>query len=145
MYRLSYMSSRWHFTDAEVDDAIEYVIENGAADRAQTVNYSRVFEAAGLPAPQELHQGGDSQLVTALMERFHFRCRERGLPPLDALVVHVAGVREGKPGAGYFRVNGYKDPFGDRASAEEMVAGYAHWEREVSQCKRWGDEYRRSH
>jgi hypothetical protein len=66
---------------------------NGAEDRGQTVNYSRVFEAAGLPPPQELHQGGDSQYVTAFMEGLHNRCLERNLPPLDALVVHVKANR----------------------------------------------------
>lgn len=79
----------------------------------------------------------------ALMERFHNRCRERSLPPLDALVVHVAGAREGKPGGGYFRVNGYKDPFSERATAEELVAAHAFWEAEVDRCRRWGDDHRR--
>jgi hypothetical protein len=94
------MAGRWDLTDDQVDAAIDCVIENGAVDRGVTVNYTRVFGAAGLPPPQDLHLGGDSQLVTHLMERFHYRCRDRGLPPLDALVVHVAGPREGKPGGG---------------------------------------------
>lgn len=43
------------FTDDQVDDAIRFVVENGAKDRGQTISYSRVFDAAGMPAPQELH------------------------------------------------------------------------------------------
>ncbi len=93
----------------QVDLAIDFV--NGAEDRAQTISYSRVFDAAGLPPPQDLHFGGESQLVTEFMERFHFRCLERESPPLDALVVHVAGPRTGFPGGGYFRVNGYKEAY----------------------------------
>ncbi len=111
------MAHHGDVTDEQVDAATDYVIDNGAIDRGQTISYTRVFAAAGLPAPQDLHQGGESQLVTRLMERFHYRCRERGLPPLDALVVHVAGTRQGKPGSGYFRVNGHRDPFGERATA----------------------------
>jgi hypothetical protein len=138
------VNQRWEITDAQVDAAIDYTIDNGAADRAQTVNYTRVFEAAGLPPPQELHQGGDGHFVTQLMERFHDRCRQRGLPPLDALVVHVAGSREGRPGVGYFRVNGLRDPFGERATAEQVVAAFGFWQAEVEQCRRWGDAYRRA-
>lgn len=132
------------YNEHDIDTAIDFVIDNAAVDRAQTVSYSRVFEAAGLPAPQELHQGGESQLVTAVMERFHTRCSDRVLPPLDSLVVHVAGAREGKPGAGYFRVNGFKDPFGERASAEQTVAAFRFWEQQVTECRRWGDQHRRS-
>jgi hypothetical protein len=51
------MKQRWEITDEDVDAAIDFTIENGAADRAQTVNYTRVFAAAGLPPPQELHHG----------------------------------------------------------------------------------------
>lgn len=134
---------RWDFTDEDVDEAIDFAIRNGAEDRGQTVSYSRLFEAAGLPPPQDLHQGGDSQVVTAFMERFHFRCLERTLPPLDSLIVHVADNREGKPGSGYFRVNGHKDPFGDRAGAEAVMAAFAFWEAQVEQCRRWGDRHRR--
>jgi hypothetical protein len=137
------VAARCDITEEQVDAAIDYTIRNGAEDRGQTVSYSRVFEAAGLPPPQELHQGGDSQIVTAVMERFHFRCRARELPPLDALVVHVAGAREGKPGGGYFRVNGFKDPFGERATAEQVMAAYAFWEEQVRDCRRWGDDHRR--
>ncbi len=130
-------------TDEQVDAAIDYVIENGAVDRAQTVAYTRVFHAAGLPPPQDLHHGGESQLVTRLMERFHYRCRDRGLPPLDSLVVHVAGAREGRPGAGYFRVNGYKDPFGEYASAEKVMEAFVFWDKERERCRAWGDQRRR--
>jgi hypothetical protein len=77
------------------------------------------------------------------MERFHYRCRERGLPPLDALVVHVAGTREGRPGSGYFRVNGHKDPFGERASAEKVMQAFTFWEGELQRCRTWGDRRRR--
>jgi hypothetical protein len=131
-------------TDEQVDAAIDFVVFNGAEDRAQTVSYSRVFEAAGLPPPQDLHFGGESHLVTQVMERFHFRCIERGLPPLDALVVHVAGQRSGFPGAGYFRVNGFKDPLGDRVNAAEQARATIYWEEQKRSCKDWGDRHRRS-
>jgi hypothetical protein len=137
------MTIRHDFGVEQVDAAIEYVIKNGAEDRGLTVSYTRVFEAAELPAPQVLHQGGDSHLVTAFMEAFHNRCENRELPPLDALVVHVAGVRENKPGAGYFRVNGYADPFGQRAKAEEVVAAYRFWDAQLRECRTWGSRSRR--
>jgi hypothetical protein len=105
------------FTDDQVDRAIDFVISGPAIDRARTVRYTAVFEAAGLAAPQDLQRGGDSDTVTAFMKRFHDRCVERGLPPLDALVVHVAGAREGRPGGGCFRVNGHVDPFAEQSSA----------------------------
>lgn len=109
------------------------------------MRYTAVFEAAGLPPPQELHQGGDSDAVTAFMKSFHDRCLERRLPPLDSLVVHVAGSREGRPGAGYFRVNGHVDPFAERssASAEKVIAAHQCWEEQRERVKAWGIERRR--
>ncbi len=69
----------------------------GAKDRGQTVSYSRVFEAAGLPAPQLLHQGSESHLVTEFMKAFHDRCHVQGLPPLDSLVfTSPASVKTGR-------------------------------------------------
>jgi hypothetical protein len=68
-------------------------------------------QTASAPAPAHLRyyharrwrrsprQGGDSYLVSRFMEAFHRRCAERDLPPLDALVVHVAGTRKGSPAA----------------------------------------------
>ena len=130
------------FSVEQVDAAIDLVIES-AMDRGQTVSYTRVFEAGGLAAPQVLHHGGDSQLVNTFMKAFHDRCRERGLPPLDSLVVHVAGPREGKPGGGYFKVNGLPDAFSERTPPERMLQAYAFWEKEVAECRRWGTEARR--
>lgn len=133
------------FDDEQVDAAIDFVINGHAVDRAQTVRYTAVFEAAGLPAPQDLHMGGDSDVVTAFMKAFHDRCVERGLPPLDALVVHVAGQREGRPGGGYFRVNGHVDPFAERggASAEDVVAAHSFWEAQKEDVRAWGVQRRR--
>lgn len=133
------------FTDEQVDVAIDFVIENRAIDRAQTVRYTAVFEAAGLPAPQDLHLGGDSDVVTAFMKAFHDRCIARRLPPLDSLVVHVAGGREGRPGGGYFRVNGHADPFAERssASAEAVLAAHAFWEAQKEEVRAWGVDRRR--
>ena len=110
-----------------------------------TVRYTAVFEAAGLPPPQELHLGGDSDAVTAFMKAFHDRCIERELPPLDSLVVHVGGQREGKPGAGYFRVNEHVDPFAERSSAraEEVIAAHNFWEAQKGEVRAWGVEQRR--
>lgn len=126
------------FSDDQVDAAVDFEIENRAIDRARTIRYTAVFEAAGLQPPQELHLGGDSDLVTAFMKAFHDRCVARRLPPLDSLVVHVAGGREGRPGSGYFRVNGYVDPFAERsnASAEAVLAAHAFWESFGSTARR---------
>lgn len=133
------------FTDDQVDAAIAFVIADRAIDRAQTVRYTAVFEAAGLQPPQELHLGGDSDVVTAFMKAFHDRCRVRGLPPLDALVVHVAGGREGRPGGGYFKVNGHVDPFAERsnASADEVLAAHTFWESQIAEVRSWGVQRRR--
>lgn len=131
------------FTVDQVNAAIDFVIKSGAEDRGQTVSYSRVFEAAGLPAPQYLHMGGESHLVTEFMASFHYRCQERQLPPLDALVVHVAGPRKDFPGAGYFRVNGKADPLGERISAQATVTSTRFWETQREECRRWGIKSRR--
>jgi hypothetical protein len=133
------------FVEEQVDAAIDFVIENRAIDPAQTVRYTAVFEAAGLQPPQELHRGGDSDLVMAFMKAFHDRCRARGLPPLDSLVVHVAGGREGRPGGGYFRVNGHPDPFGEwsNASADDVVAAVGFWEAQKEEVRAWGVRRRR--
>jgi len=134
---------RHDFTDENVDSAIEFIIDNGAEDRGQTISYSRVFDAAGLPPPQDLHFGGESQLVTLFMARLHYRCRERALPPLDALVVHVAGDRTGFPGVGYFRVNGHADPLSERTTPGRQVAATAFWEAQKTECTNWGERSRR--
>jgi hypothetical protein len=141
--RLSSMPQHHDFTDDNVDVAIDFIIENGAEDRGQTISYSRVFDAAGLPPPQDLHFGGESQLVTLFMARLHFRCRERTLPPLDALVVHVAGERTGFPGAGYFRVNGQADPLNQRTSATGQMQATVFWDAQKTECRNWGDRSRR--
>jgi hypothetical protein len=135
--------TRHEFTDENVDAAIAFIVKNGAEDRGQTIAYSRVFAAAGLPPPQDLHFGGESQLVTDFMARLHYRCGERHLPPLDALVVHVAGQRAGFPGVGYFRVNGHADPADERTTALRLVQAAAFWEAQKVQCKDWGDRSRR--
>ncbi|MFJ5664939.1 hypothetical protein ACIQAR_04450 [Micromonospora chalcea] len=139
------MSPSHEFSVDDVDAAIDFVIRNGAEDRGQTVSYSRVFDAAGLPAPQYLHMDGDPQRVTEFMEAFHNRCKERQLPPLDALVVHVAARRAGFPGAGYFRINGLADPLAERAKLEAVTASVRFWEEQRETCKRWGVKSRRGH
>jgi hypothetical protein len=133
------------FSEAQVDAAIDFVIEDAAVDRARTVRYTAVFDAAGLPHPQDMHLDGDSDVVTAFMKAFHERCKERSLPPLDALVVHVAGAREGKPGAGYFKVNGHVDPFSATSSAkvEAVVAASSFWEGQLQEVREWGVRRRR--
>lgn len=130
------------FTVDRVDDAIALVIE-GAKDRGQTTSYSRVFAAGQMPAPQELHHGSESQLVTDFMRAFHDRCLERGLPPLDSLVVHVAGPRQNWPGFGYFKVNGLPDGRGERVREEDMIKATRFWEAQKAECKAWGTSERR--
>lgn len=133
------------FTTDHVDRAIDHVIDNGACNNGSTIHYSLVFAAAGLAAPQELHSGGDSHLVSKFMEAFHRRCIERDLPPLDALVVHVAGTRKGQPGGGYFRINNLPDPFAQRTPPEQVVKAGRFWEDQKQRCANWGTKRRRGH
>lgn len=80
------------FTDEQVDLAIDYVITHSAEDRGKTTSYSLVFATAGMELPQDLYLDGNSGVVYAFMEAFHHRCQFLdGRPPLDALVVNVAG------------------------------------------------------
>ncbi len=131
------------FTDDDVDRAIEYVARQGAENRGAPVHYSLVFDAAGLPAPQELHQGGETALVSQFMESFHFRCLAQGYPPLDSLVVHVAGPRGGVPGSGYFRVNGIADPYGRNVPVDTAAVSGAFLEQQQNACVSWGNDRRR--
>jgi hypothetical protein len=57
------------FTTDQVDTAIDHVIDNGACNNGSSIHYSLVFAAADLAAPQELHQGGESRVVSNFMER----------------------------------------------------------------------------
>lgn len=132
------------FTKDSVDAAIDHVARHGAQNRGSLVHYSLVFEAAGLMSPQELHHGGESEAVTRFMKAFHDRCLDRGYPPLDSLVVHVAGDRGGVPGAGYFRVNGQPDPYRRGASADDTYRGGMFLQAQREECSRWGDAERRS-
>jgi hypothetical protein len=133
------------FSQEQVDQAIDFVINDSAIDRARTVRYTAVFENAGMEPPQELHAGGESDLVGQFMKAFHDRCNEHRLPPLDSLVVHVAGQREGRHGAGYFRVNGHVDPFADPpvGSPEAAVLAISFWETEKATVAEWGTKRRR--
>jgi hypothetical protein len=130
-----------HYSDEQVDQGIVSVIRHGAENRGQTVYYTQVFEAAGLPQPQALTKGE----VSAFMEDFHFRLAERHLPPLDALVVVVAGERQGLPGSGYFRVNGLIDPAGDlrNVTTVDVNSAWDYWKAEKLQCEEWGHLHRR--
>jgi hypothetical protein len=130
------------FDADNVTQAVEYLIEF-AEDRAQTASYSRVFGAAGLASPQDLHFSGDGDAVTKFMKAVHDHCLDNGLPPLDALVVHVEGPRKGFPGGGYFKVNAIPDPAREHVTAEDQVAGHAAWQAQVEQCRDWGKEHRR--
>lgn len=131
------------FTADQVDRAIQFVIEHGAEDRAGTVSYSRLFTAAELPAPQLLHGSDDPESVTRFMKAFHERCIERQLPPLDALVVHVGPPRQDVPGAGYFTVNGWPDPYSKGGTHPHAVESLAHWGQQMEQCRTWGIKRRR--
>jgi len=131
------------FTDDDVDEAIAFVVRHGAENRAHSVYYTQVFEAAGLPAPQVLHQGGETEVVSRFMEAFHFRCIELGYPPLDALVVHVAGQRGDLPGSGYFRVNNLPDPLASRTSPEDAAVAGRFLEQQRQRCAAWGHAHRR--
>jgi hypothetical protein len=135
--------ARHTFNEEQVDAGIDAIIER-AKDRGQTIRYSAVFAAAGLPEPQQLHQGAESQLVTDFMKAIHDRCMQRGLPPLDSLVVHVAGPRQSWPGGGYFKVNGLADPLQQRISAADQVKATRFWEDQKEQCKEWGIRARRA-
>ena len=131
------------FEECNVDDAIAFVVEHGAMDRASTISYSRVFGAAGLPAPQDLYQS-DPQSVTTFMRAFHDRCLALSLPPLDALVVRMAGDRQDRPGPGYFAVNGHADPFSGRGDPVTAVKAQEFWEQQQREVEGWGERFRRS-
>ncbi len=133
------------FTQEQVDAAFEYVAREGAQDRAQTRSYPHVFAAAGLPAPQEIHRGQEPHMVTEFMKAFHDRCVQRGCPPLDALVVHVAGERKNWPGAGYFKVNGQADPLNLKNRPEQATAATQFWEDQKKECEVWGTSRAPSH
>lgn len=77
------------------------------------------------------------------MKAFHDRCIQRGFPPLDSLVVLVAGSRGGRPGKGYFTVNGVVDPFGEGGSAAAVARAAALWEQQKSEVRTWGIAHRR--
>jgi len=98
-----------------------------------------------MPPPQELHAGGEGDLVTTFMKAFHDRCIARGLPPLDSIVVHVAGLREGKPGIGYFTVNGQVDPFSERATAKAVLRSSTFWEKQQREVRIWGTRARQGY
>jgi hypothetical protein len=68
------------------------------------------------------------------MERFHFRCIDRNLPPLDALVTQAAGRFKAKPGVGYFRVNQLADPFSEQATSENELIGVQFWQAQRAAC-----------
>jgi hypothetical protein len=131
------------FSDEQVDAAIDYLIEQAAEDRAASRSYSLVFRAAGLDAPQDLYREGAEQIVSKFMEAVHWRCPERKLPPLDALVVHVTGPRENHPGSGYFRVNNLPDPFDSRTPPKAVGPAFDFWKAEVARCRAWGIDSRR--
>jgi hypothetical protein len=133
------------FTDQQVNAAIDYVITNGAEDRGKTISYSLVFIAGEMDLPQDLYYDGYSQVVYAFMQRFHELCIERNLPPLDSLVVNVAGRLEGRPGGGYFTINGLANPFSETRVAKPaaMVKAANFWESQKQQCYDWGVQHRR--
>lgn len=74
---------------------------------------------------------GASQLVSRFIEAFQHRCAERDLPPLDALVVHVAGTRKGQPGSGYFRVNNLARSLLQRTQPEHVVEATRFWDDRI--------------
>jgi hypothetical protein len=132
------------FTPEQVDLAIDYVARQGAQSRGSTVTYTHVFEAAGMPDPQQLHKSGRGHVVTELMEAFHHRCVERACPPLDSLVINATGDRGGLPGIGYFRVNRKADPVRPSTSVAEAADSTRFWEAEKESCRAWGIEQRRA-
>lgn len=73
--------------------------------------------------PQELHNGGDSHLVSTFMEAFHHR--------------------KGQPGGGYFRINDLPDPFAQRTPPGQVVRAGRFWEDQKRSCANWGTQRRR--
>lgn len=124
------------FAAEQIATGVNYVIERAGRRNGQTVTYSDVFQAAGLPDPEELSEGERSRY----MEQFHEYQQNYELPPLDALVVRKSGDRRGVPGAGYFRVNGLPDPIGQMSSvsSEEIKDAIDYWRREQDRCWDWG-------
>lgn len=120
----------------QVDQAIDHVIATAACTGALT-NYTQVLSAAGLPPTA-------TELIPAFMTAFHHRCARRGLPPLDALVVHAAGLRRDFPDAGYFHVNAQPDPvvattlIGDKRDATTF------WLHQIQTCRLWASRTSRT-
>src|SRR5271166_3215157 len=131
------------FTPTDVDRAIGYVIEHGTISSSQRISYAAVLLAGGLEPPLDLVDGRESLLVTAFMLAFHERCINRSLPPLDALIVHVTGRREGYPGSGYFLVNNQPDPFFGGGDPQAVIDAIEFWDGQRDRVRRWGDAYRR--
>ncbi|GGS42575.1 MULTISPECIES: hypothetical protein [Actinokineospora] len=115
-----------HFTREHVDQAIDHVIQTNGA----LTNYSQLFSAAGLPS-------ADPQVIDEFMTQFHQRCAERGLPPLDALVVHAAGPRRDFPDAAYFRLNNQPDPLIVTATIADKRDATTFWLHQIQTCKLW--------
>lgn len=77
------------------------------------------------------------------MKAFHDRCVERALPPLDSLVLHVAGPRQNLAGPGYFRVNDVPDAGNVTIAASDVARGAQLWQEQKSACTAWRIENRR--
>lgn len=71
------------FTQEQVEAAIEHVAEN----RAAAMHYALVFDAAGLPAPQLLHQGDEPQTVSINVPS---KSQQHRLPLTEETFSHAA-------------------------------------------------------
>ncbi|MGW5053502.1 hypothetical protein [Actinokineospora sp. NPDC004072] len=115
-----------HFDLDHVDLAIDHVVST----RGALTNYPQLVSAAGLPA-------AGSEAIAEFLTRFHQRCAQRGLPPLDALVVHAAGPRRDFPDAAYFRLNGQPDPVDPATPIADKRDATTFWLHQIQTCQLW--------
>ncbi len=131
------------FTEGQVDTAIDAVAEV-AKQRGKNIAYADVFAAAELPPIPEAKGNYEPAEVSEFMEAFHWRCVDRGLPPLDSLVVNVSGPRKNRCGPGYFKINYLDDPFSQRTNLKDAMASTKYAQNEAEECWTWGEIQRKA-
>lgn len=122
------------FKNENVMLAIEYSKDHCSQTH---ITYTELFAAAGLNSPRWYHENGGQTVISDFMEQFHAECIKLELPPFDSFVVNESGERAGYPGIGYFKINGLKDPFGDRTKAEDSKFAISFQINEREEIARW--------
>ncbi len=119
-----------NFTDENVDLAIEHLKTVAMLSGQTPIKYSQCFYEADLPLPDLIYEQ-DPGFAFRFMEAILQKCKELGLPPLDALVVQKD---TGKPGKGYFTA---------WEVTKQGVDPDVFWAKQMQECWDWGKEERR--